>query len=78
MNEIIVKVMSCFCKMADIIDKGISCKHCFSDICIACSCCNDKTVNNLIVNFGNRLFFPFVLKEDVNAYLCSDWIISNI
>jgi len=65
MNEVIVKVMSCFCKMVDIIDKGISYKHCFSDIYITYSCCNDKIVNNLIVNFGNRVFFPFVFKEDV-------------
>ncbi len=65
MNEVIVKVMSCFCKMVDIIDKGISCKHCFFDIYIACSCCNDKTVNNPIVSFSNKMFFPSVLKEDV-------------
>ncbi len=64
MNEFIVKVMSCFCKMVDIIDKGISCKHCFCNIYIACSYCNDKIVNNLIVSFSHRVFFPSVFKED--------------
>ncbi len=58
MIEVIVKVMSYFCKMADIIDKGISCKHCFFDIYIACSCCNDKIVNNLIVSLAIECFSP--------------------
>jgi hypothetical protein len=65
MDEVTVKVMSCSCKMADITDEGISCKHCFSGIYIACSCCNEKTINDLIVSSGNRVFCPSVLKEDV-------------
>ncbi len=59
MDEVTMKVMlSCSCKMADITDEGISYKHCFSDIYIACSCCNDKTINNLIINSSNRMFCP--------------------
>ncbi len=65
MDEITVKVMSCSCKMADITDEGISCKHSFSDIYIACSCCNEKTINDLIVSSGKRVIRPSVLKEDV-------------
>lgn len=61
MDEVTMKVMlSCSCKMADITDEGISCDHCFSDIYIACSCCNDKTINNLIINSSNRMFCPSV------------------
>jgi hypothetical protein len=61
MDEVMMKVMlSCSCKMADITDEGISCKHCFSDIYIACSCCNDKTINNLIINSSDRMFCPSV------------------
>jgi hypothetical protein len=57
--------MLCSCKMVDIVDENISCKRCFFYIYIARSCCNVKIVNNLIVNFGNKMFCPFVLKEDV-------------
>ncbi len=61
MDEVTMKVMlSCSCKMADITDEGISCKHCLSDIYIACSCCNDKTINSLIINSSNRMFCPSV------------------
>jgi hypothetical protein len=65
MDEVTMKVMLCSCKMANIIDESICCKHCFFDIYIACSGCNVKIVNNLIVNFGNKMFCPFILKEDV-------------
>ncbi len=65
MDEVTMKVMLCSCKMAYIIDENISYKHCFFDIYIACSCCNVKIVNNLIVISGNKMFSPFVVKEDV-------------
>ncbi len=65
MDEVTMKVMLCSCKMTNIIDESISCKHCFFDIYIIRSCCNAKNVNNLIVNFGNKMFFLFVIKEDV-------------
>jgi hypothetical protein len=69
MDEVMVKVMSFACKMADIIDEGIFCKHCFSYIYIAYSCVNVKIINNLIVSSNNRVFCPSILKKDVmHAY----------
>ncbi len=65
MDEVMMKAMLCSCKMANIIDESISCKHCFFDIYIVCSCCNVKIVNNLIVSFGNKMFVLSVIKEDV-------------
>jgi hypothetical protein len=65
MDEVMMKVMSCSYKMVDIINEGIFCKHCFSDIYIVCSCFNIKVVNNLIVSSSNRVFCPFVLKQYV-------------
>jgi hypothetical protein len=65
MDEVMVKVMSFSCKTVDIIDEGIFCKHCFSDIYIVCSCFNVKIVNNMIVSSSSRVFCPSVLKKDV-------------
>jgi hypothetical protein len=65
MDEVTMKVMLCFCKIVYIIDENISCKHCFFDTYIAYSCYNVKIVNNLIVNFGNKMFCPSIFKEDV-------------
>ncbi len=65
MDEVTMKVMLCFYKIVDIIDESISCKHYFFDIYIACFCCNVKIINNLIVNYGNKMFYPLVFKEDV-------------
>ncbi|CAK9857578.1 unnamed protein product [Sphagnum jensenii] len=53
--------------MANITDEGISNKHYFSNIYIACSCCNDKIVNNLIVSSSNIMFCPSQRRCD--AYL---------
>jgi hypothetical protein len=65
MDEVTMKLMLCSCKMVDIIDEIISCKHFFFYIYIACSCCNVKIVNNLIIIFGNKMFFPSIVKEDM-------------